>query len=138
VVAQDQVFAFGSGVHGQRVRTIRGEWLAGATFAQIARKFGIDPRTAKRYAVNNLPLRELGRRDRSKLDPHRKRIEGWVWEESITVAEIQRRLVRSGCPCGYMTVRDYLTKLRKTRSESPRAGIHDSTPGERKRRRVAL
>lgn len=96
----------------EQIHQIRREWMQGMCFSQIARKHQIDPRTARRYALQNLPLRDLSRRDRSKLDPYRHMISLWMQEEGMTIAQIQRRLNQNGVCCGYMTVSDYLNKLR--------------------------
>ena len=44
------------------IHPIRLDRLSGMRYTQIARKYRIDPRTAKRYAEKNLPLDELEHR----------------------------------------------------------------------------
>lgn len=41
---------------------IRSDYLSGMSYVSIAKKYGIDPRTAKRYALNNLPNEHLEQR----------------------------------------------------------------------------
>lgn len=97
----------------ETVHEIRSEWMRGMSFTQIARKHLIDPRTAKRYATKNISLSELGHRSRSMLDPYRDFIGQWM-DEGASIAVIRRRLYgRWGVKCGYMTVSDYLDKLRR-------------------------
>lgn len=41
------------------IQPIRQDFLNGMSFTAIRKKYSIDPRTAKGYAINNLPLEEL-------------------------------------------------------------------------------
>ncbi len=113
-VSEGEDKPWGTPEQPQTVHQIRAEWIRGMNYAQIARKHRIDPRTAKRYAVGNLSLEELGHRSRSMLDPYRQVIGLWMSEHDISIAKIQRRLCyRCGVKCGYMTVSNYVDKLRK-------------------------
>lgn len=97
------------------VEQLRAEWMQGMSFTQIACKYQVDPRTAKRYVVMNLSISELGRRNKSRLDMYRGAIEDWLREEGITVAQIHRRLNAQGVKCAYTTVHDYVDKIRRER-----------------------
>lgn len=93
---------------------LRKEWLQGMSFKQLASKYQMDPRTAKRYVIMNLSISELGRRNKSCLDPSRARIEKWLYEDKISIAQIHRRLNEQGVKCAYTTVNDYISKIRKS------------------------
>ncbi len=58
------------------VQPIRQDFLNGMSYTAIASKYSIDPRTAKRYVINNLPLEELDKRPFSSvLDPFKDQID---------------------------------------------------------------
>lgn len=44
------------------IQPIRQDFLNGMSFTAIRKKYSIDSRTAKGYAINNLPLEELDKR----------------------------------------------------------------------------
>jgi len=88
---------------------IRQDFLNGMSFTAIGRKYYIDPRTAKRYAINNLPLEELEKRSfTSVLDPYKDQIDRWLLNGPIFSQTIHDRLVEYGCKCGYTIVNDYV------------------------------
>jgi hypothetical protein len=81
------------------------------SFVALGRKYSIDPRTAKRYALNNLPLEELEKRPFvSVLDPYKKQIDIWLLNGPIFASTIFDRLTELGCQCGYTIVNDYVRK----------------------------
>lgn len=94
------------------IRQLRLEWLQGMSYTDIARKYQVDPRTAKRYVMLNLPISELGKRNKSKLDVWRREIELKL-NENMSVAQICRELNAQGVCCAYTTINDYINKMRK-------------------------
>ncbi len=101
---------------------IRRDRLLGMTYSQLAEKYQIDPRTAKRYAEKNLPTDYLDHRPfPSILDPFKAQIDQWLADPALTATEVWHRLKRSGCRCGYTIVNDYVKKHRRGHS-------HDSIP----------
>mgnify|MGYP002539812838 CR=1 FL=1 len=106
------------------VYPIRRDRLLGMTYSQIAEKYQIDPRTAKRYAEKNLPTDYLEHRPfPSVLDPFKSEIDQWLKETGLTATEVWNRLKKRGCQCGYTIVNDY---VRKSRQNHP----YDSIPIE--------
>ncbi len=95
------------------IHPIRRDRLSGMRYTQIARKYRIDPRTAKRYAEKNLPLDELEHRPfPSVLDPYKPTIERWLAAEPLAARTVWNRLLAMGCRCGYTIVNDYVKKAR--------------------------
>jgi len=93
------------------IQPIRRDRLSGMSYVDIARKYLIDPRTAKRYAENNLPLSELKKRSfPSVLDPYHDFIQMWMRKERLSAATIHRKLRKMGLTCSYETVNDYVRK----------------------------
>ena len=93
------------------VHPIRQDYLAGMSYVSIGQKYGIDPRTAKRYALNNLPLENLEQRPFSSvLDPYKSMIDQWLLNGRIFATIVHDRLVEEGCMCGYTIVNNYVQK----------------------------
>lgn len=93
------------------VHPIREDYLNGMSFVAIGEKYMIDPRTAKRYALNNLPLAHLDNRPfESILDPYKASIDKWLLNGRIFATMIHDRLIEQGCECGYTIVNDYVRK----------------------------
>ena len=106
------------------IHPIRHDYLAGMSFSAIAEKYLIDPRTAKRYALNNLPLEHLESRPFSSvLDPYKSLIDDWLANGRIFATIIHDRLIELGCMCSYTTVNDY---VRKKTDEYERSGMYHS------------
>ena len=104
------------------VYPIREDYLSGMSFSAIAEKYAIDPRTAKRYAINNLPLEHLDSRPfTSVLDPYKGLIDKWLLNGRIFATTIHDRLIEQGCICGYTIVNDY---VRKKIIEYEKSGIY--------------
>jgi len=94
------------------------------SFSAIGEKYLIDPRTAKRYALNNLPLEHLESRPFSTvLDPYKNLIDSWLVNGRVFATTIHDRLQELGCMCSYTTVNDY---VRKKIDEYERSGIYHS------------
>ena len=92
------------------------------SFSAIGVKYSIDPRTAKRYALNNLPLEHLENRPFSSvLDPYKCLIDNWLVNGRIFATLIHDRLIELGCLCSYTTVNDY---VRKKIDEYEKSGIY--------------
>ena len=98
--------------------------MSGMSFSAIGEKYQIDPRTAKRYALNNLPLEHLENRPfTSVLDPYKNLIDSWLVNGRIFASLIHDRLTELGCSCSYTTVNDY---VRKKINEYEMTGIYPS------------
>lgn len=104
------------------VHPIRQDYLSGMSYASLGQKYGVDPRTAKRYAQNNLPLEDLEQRPFSSvLDPYKAMIDQWLLNGRIFATIIHDRLIEQGCECGYTIVNDY---VQKKICEYEKAGIY--------------
>jgi len=95
------------------VYPIKRDYLSGMSFVAIGKKYKIDPRTAKRHAINNLPLEHLENRPFSSiLDPYKEMIDQWLLNGRVFATTIHDRLTELGCTCGYTIVNDYVrTKI---------------------------
>ena len=104
------------------VHPIRHDYLSGMSFSAIGEKYLIDPRTAKRYALNNLPLEHLDSRPFSSvLDPYKSLVDNWLANGRIFATIIHDRLIERGCMCSYTTVNDY---VRKKIDEYEKTGVY--------------
>ena len=104
------------------IHPIRQDYLSGMSFIAIGEKYGIDPRTAKRYALNNLPLDYLEIKPfPSVLDPYKDMIDQWLLNGRIFATTIHDRLIEQGCMCGYTIVNDY---VRKKIDEYEKTGVY--------------
>ena len=114
---------------------IRQDFLNGMSFTAIGRKYSIDPRTAKRHVINNLPLEELDKRPFSSvLDPYKDQIDRWLLNGSIFSRTIHDRLIECGCKCGYTIVNDYIRKKVLEYEESGIYKAYISKPRDKKTR----
>ena len=96
------------------------------SFTAIGEKYSIDPRTAKRYALNNLPLEYLDKRPfTSVLDPYKSLIDLWLLNGRIFATTIHDRLIEQGCKCSYTIVNDYVNKKI---AEYEKTGIYKPRP----------
>ncbi len=73
----------GKGVkmEGANWMDIRSDRQRGLSYTEIARKYNIDPRTAKKYAQSETrPVYSLSAAKPSKLDPYKEQIAIWLEE----------------------------------------------------------
>ena len=97
----------------EELNPIRQDYLSGMSYMAIGWKYGIDPRTAKRYAQNNFPIKHLEERPFSSvLDQYKPIIDSWLSGGKIPSTTIHDRLLELGCICGYTIVNDYVQKIR--------------------------
>ena len=68
---------------------IRSDRQKGLSYAEISRKYHIDPRTAKKYAHSETrPVYKLTGPKSSKLDPYKERILHWLEEAPYSAMRI--------------------------------------------------
>ena len=92
-------------MNSQQPEPIRQDYLNGMSFKDIARKYYIDQRTAKRYALNNLPLCELDHRTYpSILDPYEPIIRGMLEKQPVFARTIYKVLREHGYSGSYSLV----------------------------------
>ena len=89
----------------EQAEQIRSEWLSGMTYTDIALKYGIDQRTAKRYVIYNLPLSQLGKRPfTSLLDPYDPLIRSMLADHPLSAKAVFDAIKEQGYPGGYTMV----------------------------------
>ncbi len=97
---------------------IRNERKKGLSYAEIARKHHIDPRTAKKYAESpEKPVYTLTEPKPSKLDPYKHLIDMWLEEAPYSAVRILEKLQEQGCDCKYTIVRQYVATKKSDLNE---------------------
>lgn len=97
---------------------IRNDYKKGLSYTEIAKKYNIDPRTAKKYAnSDSKPLYRLSVPKPSKLDPYKHLIDLWLEEASYSAVRIHEKLEEQGCDCKYTVVREYVASKKKNLNE---------------------
>jgi transposase len=80
-------------MEGAKWMEIRSDRQKGMSFAEIARKYHLDPRTAKKYALSETkPVYKLSQPRPSKLDPYKQQINVWLEEAPYSAARILEKL----------------------------------------------
>ena len=93
---------------------IRSDRKKGLSYAAIARKYNIDPRTAKKYAESDtMPIYGLSEPKASKLDPYKHQIDLWLEEAPYSAVRIYEKLVEQGFPGKYSIVKRYMAGKKK-------------------------
>ena len=88
---------------------IRNDRQKGLSYAEIARKHHIDPRTAKKYAESDTkPVYSLTDPKSSILDPYKEQIMLWLEEAPYSAQRIWEKLQEQGFEGGYTTVRHFV------------------------------
>lgn len=76
-------------MEGANWMNIRSDRQKGMSYAQISRKYHIDPRTAKKYAESDTrPVYSLTEPKPSKLDPYKEQISVWLEEAPYSAVRI--------------------------------------------------
>lgn len=88
---------------------IRADHQKGLSYSEIARKYNIDRRTAKKYAKSNSrPEYVLTESKPSKLDPYKAQITLWLEEAPYSAMRIWEKVREQGFEGGYTTVKHYV------------------------------
>lgn len=88
---------------------IRGDRQKGLSYTEIARKYHIDPRTAKKYAESETrPVYRLTDAKPSKIDPYKQQINMWLEEAPYSAMRILEKLREKGFEGGYTIVKQYV------------------------------
>lgn len=97
---------------------IRNERKKGLSYTEIARKYHIDPRTAKKYAESDVrPVYTLTAPKPSKLDSYKHLIDMWLEEAPYSAVRIHEKLMEQGCDCKYTIVRQYVATRKAALNE---------------------
>ncbi len=94
---------------GKHWMNIRNDKMKGLSYTEIARKYNIDPRTAKKYANSETkPVYQLSSPKTSKLDSYKSLIDLWLDEAPYSAVRIHEKLTEQGCNCKDTVVREYV------------------------------
>ena len=97
-------------MEGAKWVDIRSDRQKGLSFTEIARKYHIDPRTAKRYAESDTrPVYSLSEGKPSKLDGYKEQIDHWLEEAPYSAQRILEKIQEQGFEGGHSIVRSYST-----------------------------
>ena len=108
---------------------IRSDRQKGLSYTEIARKYHIDPRTAKRYAESDTrPVYSLTEPKTSKLDPYKEQIDVWLEEAPYSATRILEKIKEQGFPGEYSIVKHYV-RGRKEHLEEKATVRFETTPG---------
>jgi len=99
----------GGKMEGDNWMDIRNDRQKGMSYTEIARKYNIDPRTAKRYAqADTKPVYSLSDPKPSKLDPYKEQIDVWLEEAPYSALRILEKIKEMGFPGEYSIVKHYV------------------------------
>ena len=88
---------------------IRSDRQKGMSYTEIARKYNIDPRTAKKYAESDTrPVYNLTDPKPSKLDPYKEQIMLWLEEAPYSAQRIWEKVKEQGFDGGYTVVKQFV------------------------------
>ena len=76
-------------MEGESWMDIRSDRQKGMNHTELARKYHLDPRTAKKYAESDTrPVYSLSKLKASKLDPYKEQIVQWLEEAPCSAERI--------------------------------------------------
>ena len=97
---------------------IRSDRQKGLSYTEIARKYHIDPRTAKKYAQSETrPVYSLSTAKPSKLDPYKEQITVWLEEAPYSAVRILEKIREQGFEDGHSIVREYVRNKKEQLDE---------------------
>ncbi|BAK99657.1 putative transposase orfA for insertion sequence element [Oscillibacter valericigenes Sjm18-20] len=110
----------GKGVRmeGANWMDIRSDRQKGLSYTEIARKYNLDPRTAKKYAESETrPVYSLSAAKPSKLDPYKEQIAIWLEEAPYSAERIPEKIREQGFDGGHSIVREYVRNKKEQLDE---------------------
>lgn len=109
---------------------IRNDYTKGLNYTEIARKYNIDPRTAKKYAQSDTkPVYSLTESKPSKLDPYKQQINIWLEEAPYSATRIWEKVTELGFTGGYTVVKQYV-RGKKEQLEEKATVRFETMPGQ--------
>ena len=88
---------------------IRSDRQKRLSYTEIARKYNLDPRAAKKYAeCETRPVYSLSAAKLSKLDPYKEQIAIWLEEAPYSAERILEKIREQGFDGGHSIVREYV------------------------------
>lgn len=103
----------GTGLKGDIWVDIRADRQKGLNYTQIGRKYGIDPRTAKKYAAAEEKPVYKSRPKQSILDPYKETIDTLLNEAPYSAVRLQELIAEQGYEGKYTVVKDYVRTKKK-------------------------
>lgn len=108
----------GAKMEGDKWMEIRNDRQKGLSYTEIARKYNIDPRTAKRYAqCDTRPVYSLSGPKPSKLDAYKEQICLWLEEAPYSAQRILEKIQEMGFEGGHSIVREYVRNKKEQLDE---------------------
>lgn len=105
-------------MEGAKWMEIRNDHAKGLSYTEIARKYNIDPRTAKKYALSDTrPVYSLTEPKPSKLDAYKQQVDLWLEEAPYNAARILEKLQEQGFDGKYSIVKEYVRGKKKDLDE---------------------
>jgi len=97
---------------------IRSDRQKGLIYTEIARKYHIDPRTAKKYAESDTrPVYSLSETKPSKPGPYKEQITVWLEEAPYSAERILEKIREQGFEGGHSIVREYVRNKKEQLDE---------------------
>jgi transposase len=97
---------------------IRSDRKKGLSYAEISRKYSIDPRTARKYAeADSKPVYEMSEPKPSKLDPYKHQIDLWLEEAAYSAVRIHEKLMEQKFTGKYTIVKQYVASKKSELNE---------------------
>jgi transposase len=94
---------------GEKWMEIRSDRQKGMSYTEIARRYNIDPRTAKKYAQSDTrPEYVLSEPKATKLDPYKEQITMWLEEAPYSAERILEKIREQGFTGGHSIVREFV------------------------------
>jgi len=92
---------------------IRADRQKGLNYTQIGRKYGIDSRTAKKYAQTEKKPEYKSRANESILDAYKKTVDTLLDEAPYSAVRLQEIITEQGYKGKYTVVKDYVRTKKK-------------------------
>ena len=103
---------------------IRNDRQKGLSYTEIARKYHIDPRTAKKYAESETrPVYNLSNPKPSKLDPYKEQIRLWLEEAPYSAERIFEKIKEQGFQADTVSSEPMYTSKKNTWMRKQRYGL---------------
>jgi transposase len=97
---------------------IRNDHTKGLSYTEIGRKYNLDPRTAKKYALSETrPVYHLTEPKPSKLDEYKQQVDLWLEEAPYSAVRVLEKLQEQGFEGKYSIVKEYVRGKKKDLDE---------------------
>jgi transposase len=109
---------------------IRSDRQKGMSYTELARKYHLDPRTAKKYAESeSRPVYSLSTAKPSKLDPYKEQIVQWLEEAPYSAQRILEKIREQGFEGGHSIVREFVRNKKEQLDEKATVRF-ETMPGQ--------